>query len=150
MRSATVALGCREMIEVKALPVAWRSELNEVPSIRSTEDQMSTIIQHSNRHPHPQIPGISHCAVDDDARFRQRNRRRRDNGICWRSGRFTPEAAGLSPGDPQINNRLSNDNNSKFLIARLLMVKVVNGRKHINLRQIHIRRQDFSFSGKQC
>jgi hypothetical protein len=55
------------------------------------------------------------------------------------------EAAGMSPGDPKINNKLSNNNNSKFLIARLLMVKVVNGRKHINLRQIHIRRQDFSF-----
>ena len=30
-------VGCRVMTAAKALPVAWRSELNEVPSIRSTE-----------------------------------------------------------------------------------------------------------------
>jgi hypothetical protein len=43
-----------------------------------------------------------------------------------------PEAAALSPVDPKITNRLSNGKNRKLFIACLLMVKVVNGRKHVN------------------
>jgi hypothetical protein len=40
-----------------------------------------------------------------------------------------PEAAGLSPADPKVIIRPSNRNDWKFLIARLLMVKVLDGRK---------------------
>jgi hypothetical protein len=40
-----------------------------------------------------------------------------------------PEAAELSPADPNITKGLSNSNNWKILMARLLLIiKVLNGR----------------------